>query len=264
MTVSLRQMMMVSRHSLYALAIAALATRAVVAQSDSSATETAQRYLDAINTERWSEVAGLLDPDAVFKYAKELREQRRERERAPRRTESFETVESMMRRDTTITRAVAEYLYAKTQRYQAFDPDAVSVSFADVQSNEELHSLSDTELVVRKIRAVLPAYQVRIVGRLCAQAPNTGGASPAAMLRAANARSPRVSRVRAIAMLSPDEAVALFEHDELSLWAMTEQFSQLRMRRTPDGWRVPVSALSLRQVPFGVFAFGCSDDGGQD
>ena len=183
----------------------------------------AQQFLDAIAKEQWTTLLELTDGETLWEYATQLRQQSRNSSASPR---TAPTIQSFMAEDSLMPRAVAEYMlsqYTRSAEWAEMSP--LRWMLADVERPEQLDSLSDGELFVRRVRAGQIGYMVRLAHQ------SSGCKTP-------TPRVPDATRiVRGVALPYEFEAVALY--DQKNGWSDREgELLQLKLRRTSQGWRV--------------------------
>lgn len=228
--------------SLACLTALLVGTAPLHAQDGQTPTAVASGFLDAVTAMQWRTVIRLTDHDSLWEYVTRKRQQVREMLTAP--PHPTPTVESYMRDDPSLPRAVAEYFVAQSTRYAANVPaPSLLFAIADVESLSQLDSLPDDEVYIRLLRARQVDYQFAAAARVT-------GCPLDSMDRAA---LPKVSRaVRGVALLSETEAVALYDETGFEMPPELQQFSQLHMRRTSGGWRVVASEAVLGPMHGGM------------
>ena len=203
-----------------------------------TARSVATSFLDAATRDDWAAVVQLTERTSLQSYAKELRKTYRE---WAEQMSGFElTVESIMQNDSTMPRAVAEDTVRKAKENVASQPRQFLLRMlADVERSEQIDSLSDDALYIRRLRATQLKY-IMSVG-----SPQGKGA-----VKPAPAENP-TRTVKGVASISTDEAVALYLEDGLmtNLAPPDIGFHQLLLRRTSNGWRIVASdAVLMRGI----------------
>jgi hypothetical protein len=131
------------------------ATRTASAQSQTPA-QVAQAFFNALAAERWRDAASLLDLESFDAYRKDVVKNARH----PYPTTDF-TAEMLLKHDSTMPRAVAEYQAAQMKRFRDDSASVIGREFANTRSPGELESLSVLDAAARMLEAVGPRYQVR-------------------------------------------------------------------------------------------------------
>jgi hypothetical protein len=220
------------------------------AQSVAAPMAVAQQYLDAVRTGKWEAVLQLTDAKSIREWAAATR-----RNRAPQklREPEPETVETMMRADSTLPRAVAEYFVAQRSRYVKLPEAGLAMEFADVRTQAEFDALPDAELFTRHLRAKSFEYlYTMMVKQLeCKLSPQLPAAGADDLL--------------GVALLRNEEAIALYipssfhQKSPLDEGEMEFLMRRLRLRKTEAGWRV--LANSSNEFGGAGFAIGLEGPG---
>jgi hypothetical protein len=212
-----------------ALALFGAPVSRLTAQSVAEPMAVAQRYLNAVRTSDWETVLQLTDANSIWEWATLQRANLRPQKRSEREPE---TVETMMRRDSTLPRAVAEYFMSQRTMF-ADRPDLdLAIQFADVRRLSQLDSLSDGELFTRSLRAKRYEYMwATAMERMgCTEAPpppETGA-----------------DKVLGVALLHDGKAMALYVPWTLTSVQVSDDadmdfaIEYLRLVQTRGGWRV--------------------------
>lgn len=217
-----------------ALALMAAALQPSVARGQDvivvSPKAVATKFLNAVTAGHWATVTRLTDEQSRWEYATQLRAMFRDwRNGTPPRP----TVEGYMQSDSLMPRAVAEYMVSQFERSFRTEIPTISSMLADVERREQVDSLPDDELLIRRLRAAQMSYQVALATKRagCATAP------------AAPQEPEPTRRVRGVAILAENEAVALYEEGNGMPGGRSFRggYAQLALRRTSTGWRVVAS-----------------------
>ncbi len=203
----------------------------------------ATEFLTAVTAGNWATVTRLTDEQSLWEHGTQLRSTFRGwRERAPERP----TVETFMKSDSLMPRAVAEYMLSQFDRTFRHPVSTLAYALADVERPEQLDSLSDEELFVRQLRAKQLSYQITLSGKRAGCAAATADA----------AMKEPVRLVRGVALLSETEAIALYteENGMPGGRSFRGDYSQLELRRGKLGWRVVASDNVLSSGGMGMFA----------
>ncbi|HET7565405.1 MAG TPA: hypothetical protein VFJ96_10445 [Gemmatimonadaceae bacterium] len=115
----------------------------------------AEAFFDAIAAAQWKEAAGYLDLDAFEQYLRAQIEQARESRMSPP-----VTAERLMRSDTSMPRAVAEYEARRLDESRAND-SRLSYQFADITSVDSLAALTVLDAAARWLEARDIRYAMR-------------------------------------------------------------------------------------------------------
>jgi len=137
--------------------LAACGTSAVCAQDDHEHQAPAavlDSFFQALAAERWTDAARLLDPADLDAYRFQVAAGMRQRPRDL-------TVDDLLRADSQMPRAVAEYEVERTRARRATYGDYLGHEFADVHDAAQLESLPVPELVIRWLQAQHPAQRLR-------------------------------------------------------------------------------------------------------
>lgn len=199
----------------------------------------ATAFLAAAGAGDWNTVLELTDQEALWEY---VTKQRAQWQGVENRKFEVPTVASYMAEDSTMPRAVAEWFVSRNARYADAPTNMFLHTFADVDRQSQLDSLSDAEFYVRMLRARQLDYQVSLVARLskCPPASGAGDAMPKV-----------IRRVRGVALLSESDAIALYD-EENGFHPPDLGLQQLALRRTRDGWRVVPSDRVFRGASFAI------------
>ena len=147
---------MLARAFPFALAATLAASPPVVAQS--SARETANRFIAAWDQREWSEAAGLLDLDLFDKFRQDFVDRaRRQGESSPE-----VTVDDVLRQNPGMPRDVAEYQVRMIRQQRERNADPAPFEFARVRSLDDLEQLSPAEAAARWLESRDPAWQIRM------------------------------------------------------------------------------------------------------
>jgi hypothetical protein len=153
------------------LAIVAVSgTSAVRAQADREHQTPAavlDSFFQALADERWTDAAGLLDPAELDAYRFQAAAGMRRRPRDL-------TVDDLLRTDSQMPRAVAEYEVERTKARRATYGDYLGREFAGVHDAAQLESLPVRDLVIRWLQAQHPALRLREQLRLMGCPPPPG------------------------------------------------------------------------------------------
>lgn len=213
-------------------ALGACASAAAAQESKLTAAKAvATQFLNAATQHDWATVVRLTDAASLHDYAARLR--KTYRNWSPKTNADVPTVEQYMQMDSTMPRVAAEYSVRKAKEAMSARPPSVLLMlFADVERTEQIDSLTDAELYIRRLRASQLSYQVDLSIRSSKCAVKPGAAIP------------DVNRtVRGVALLTTRDAVALYEEGGMldEPGAFVVELHQLPMRGARARWRIVAS-----------------------
>jgi len=137
--------------------VAVLGAPPLCSQADSELPPPAvvvRAFFQALGDERWTDAVLLLDLTDLDTY-------RHLRADAARRPISELTVDQLLRADSELPRAVAEYDVKRSRAQRAAFGNYLSREFAGIQSADDLDTLPLREVGIRWLQAQHPAYRLR-------------------------------------------------------------------------------------------------------
>ena len=203
----------------------------------------AQEFLDALSARQWARVGELTEPNSLWEFITKKRIEWKRSAEVREQDFPMPTLAEISGGDSLMPPDVAKYLLKRAieqrKQWQTRPPVSLLFTLADVETVAQIDSLDDAELWARSLRARDLDYLVRVAARLSGCAEPFGPDSASLMPKLATKRV-----VLGVAPLSDDDAIALYSETaagEETPWRGADQFSQMRLRRTPAGWRVVAS-----------------------
>lgn len=204
----------------------------------------ARQILDALDAERWDEVAAFVHDHVVQRLHHETKE-RLAFWQAPTQPDA----EMYLRQDPDMPRDTAEYLASKARQSRALDPDFTEL-FGGVASAEQFEGMTAVEYAASYLRSSDPRVRGRERPDLEDEpgGPYSGGQCARQLLGMVDEGDELAHAVYRIRW-SENRTGTLFDHVDV-----------LTLHRTDDGWRI--ISLELNGLPRNMwFWIGMPDVG---